>query len=415
MPSGLSDVEAMLFQLITRRFIRPSVVYTTKKVPVKNDDGTSDVVTELYVRDYEFRLSIADRTGKYTKINRESDGGMSTKDATALGVRCICSEALKNSVPESMKRTGVHGESADSAGYAAYSMFNDVQATLFPQINAIKHEYSFIRFYQLADGNLFFYRKDEDADDIVNDPYVADMQQKSPVKLRAVYDITVGGTRTIRCPFQGIISPMTTILFQSRYRIAENIAGFYTQPKRSMYGFLALICNIEFATVEDKNMCSIMCVDIGESSMPEVDFSGNFLIPKRRVVPKEQDFTNDPAGKEEAMRKSWVEITYKVGDYRLGSVDGVSWLDIARGLVECASPDDWDGGAPSIIEALTALKDWNATGVWTAAREKNSADKYHSDNRLVAGLGFKIPWLYKGDDVVLRQPFFKEYEFKYKG
>ena len=415
-PKNLSAVEAMLFQFITRRFVRSSVDNKTTEKPVKNDDGTYSLQKTVSVRDIEYYRTgnTEKRDGKLTELVTTEEGILSTQDAIDFGVRCICSEKLRRTAPKDMINTGVHGDAvATETPEAGYNMFNDQKTELFPQILAIQSQYSFIRFFQMSDGNLFFYRADESFDDISDDPYVADLQESRPVKLSAVYDITVGGMRTIRCPFMGILDPMTTVIFQSRYRIAESVAGFFTQPGREMYAFLVQLCNVEFATVEDRNMMVLHCTDIGESSMPEIDFSGNVFIPRRKVKRVAQSYSGGAEEKAKAARLSWQDISYTVGAYPLNRGD-MGWMDLARGLVECANPDNWDGGAPTIVDALDGLKEWNSTGVWTVAREKNANDKYSPENKLVTGLSYKIPWLLPGDKVILRHPFMKEYDPAYK-
>ena len=420
-PGNKSRMEAMFYQWITRRFIRASVehVVSHETVPVHDATTGEDInvdVVGISVYGYKKYMGLAQEDNTWTRIELDSDGLLKPADADKLGVLCTCSEALRRLASEAPPLLGTFATDADSAAAiagikAGFQQFDEAMQLLSYQVNAIRNHFQFLRWYTSTEGNLFFYMASETADDLFKDPAVKDIQRDGVLKLPAVYDITMSGTRVIRCPFRRVIDPLTTVLFQSRYRIIDS-TGFYYQPARTHDAFLVLLSSFTFSTTDDDNMMELTCVDIPEEDAPEVDFATGLVIPRVGTTRSDQYYTTDPDGAMRKARLAWAEVSIKVGDYPYDRTS-FGWLDLARGIMECARPDDWPSGMPSIDRALDDLKAWNAAGVWNAGREK-SGDDYSPENELAQGYGSKIPWLYPGDTVVVRQPYKETYDDAYK-
>jgi hypothetical protein len=409
-PQGLSKVEAMFYQWITRRFIRSGVVHrVTRGVVYTNDGAQLDDIT-ISIQNYGMYYDAGSTDTGETTIKTDTDGLLKVQDADKLGVKCFCTERVRSTLLTDLKRIGIGGVEMFTAmvGFSAdYSLFDESMQTLPAQLNAIKQHYQWLRWYPLPDGNLFIYHVEQKSSEIFRDPYVIGRQAAGVVRLAGVYDITVSGTRTIRCPFMKVIGPMTTLLFQSRYHITDT-AGFYTQPDRAADAFLALLCDIEFSTTGDENMMTIMCVDIPKADAPSVDFNTGIVIPKEALKRSSQGYTSAVTKSHEFIVNAWVTVEVTVGDTGLG------WIDLARSIISTAKPDDWGGIMPTIEVALGHLKEWNAAtatppGVWNAGRE-TSIEGDSPECGLVPTLGYKVPWLYSGDVVRIKYPYKENYK-----
>lgn len=409
-PKDMSKIEAMLYQWITRRFVRPEVESEVVLKTLVGEDGSSyQEVESIKIRGYYHYFDNTADPLQWEKLDLDNDGLMTMRDANMFGVRCHCSEKLRNIVatfdPNRLGMTG--GKTvADALGSLGaspvdYTMFNEQHLTLGPQINAIKKQFGFLRWYPLTSGDIYFYHRDQSTRQMYGDNFVTTGMKENALKLAAVYDITVSGTRTIRCPFTRFIDPMTTILFQSRYRTIDSV-GFYTQPKRGMDAFLALLVSIEFSTDDESNEMSIMCVDIDPAEAPVVDFDRNIVTPGYTIPKSEQTYSGTNKTKIADYRSRWAKVSFKVGQAPFASA-GLSWVDVARHLVQCAKPDDWNGVLPSLAVALAKLKEWNSS-VWASHPDDGNGNE-HPDNDLNTGYSGVIPYLMAGDIVVIHQPF----------
>jgi len=407
-PVGKSPLEAALFQWITRRFIRAGIEHIVAHDTKESGGIEVDVIT----------ISVKGESG-FEPLTLDSDGLLTPSDAQKYGVLCTCTEALRKIGSGDAPLVGTFSpgtskeDTKDSVGgvNAGFIQFDNPMRGLAQQLNAIKKQLEYLRWYTSCDGNLFFYKDSENADDLCADPAIKERQRNGVLKLPAVYDITVSGMRVIRCPFRRVIDPMTTVLFQSRYRIVDQ-TGYYYQPKRGYDAFLVILSSFTFSTVDDDNVMELSCVDIPEDQAPDVDFDTGIVIPRGGTTPTAQEYSTDPQGAIDKAKYAWASVSIKVGTYPFDRVD-FGWLELARGILECAKPDDWPSGLPDLTRALTDLKSWNAEGVWNAGREKVD-DDYSPENDLTPGLGFKIPWLYPGDTVVIRQPYKESYDMSWQ-
>ncbi len=413
-PPNLNTFEGMLYQHITRRFVRSGIESRVNITEKKNDAGEVEINQKIYIKNYSQYFNPQSPDTGYEELVLMDDGLMSAKDANMFGVRFRVSDVLKKApLGEPARTSGLTEKDAAAVADVPVSVqtFYSPQATLSAQVIAIKQQYQKIRWYYLRDGSLFFYHASESTADLIKDPYIAEKQVEEPVKLPAIYDMTASDTRSIRAPYCRVISPMTTVVFQSRYRISD-LPGFFTMPSRAMKTYLVILCSVEFATVDDTNMMTLTCVDIPDGDAPDVDFGRNIFIPKKRL--KEQIASTLTAEERKTLAdKVWVKEKITIGQYPNDKPGTTRWFDIANNLLDNAKPDDWDGELPYLDRVLEDLKSWNS-GLWTTEREKLDG-KYSPENALFQpALSFKIPWLFKGDEVTVRKPYKKEYDNNYE-
>ena len=436
-PRKLSKIEAMFFQWITRRFVRAGIQHTVVTEKVYQHDGTaidSSVVSiygyRKYVPDADGKLAASDNT--WTTLKLDTDGLMTPKDASYLGVICTCSEELRQLSTADIPKYGVwQPDEAVSqalqsvlAGLGAgFQLFDEAYQTMDAQLNAIHDQYSFIRWYLSMDGNLFIYKKSEDSNNnLILDPAIkANQVTGKVIKLAAVYDITMSGMRVIRCPFRQLINPMTTVLFVSRYRILDTIGSFY-QPSVTHDAFLVLLSSVEFSTVGDANMMTLSCVDIPDDQAPIVDFETGQVQAVPGIEPSVQDYTDNPMKFVLEVENSWAPVSVTLG---LAPYDQASftWVDIANSLLKGADPADWPDGLPTIAQALADLKEWNSPsdsvpGAWASGETtipyELGTDDQAPDNWMVPGLPFVVPWLFAGTTIVLHLPYKQTPNLYYK-
>jgi hypothetical protein len=412
-PYGLSKIEAMFYQWVTRRFIRSGVEHIVTREDKKLDDGTVVDDVTISIKGYNNYFDGTTKDKEYTKLTLNSKGLMEVKDADMFGVKCFCTEALRTMRSGDVARYGMLGEVAkDSLSDIAadYQLFSDYRTSLGDQVRAFKSHYKSLRWYVMMDGNLFFYHADQKADEIFKDPQIKDMQLSGVIKLAAIYDMTMSGLRTIRCPYRRLINPMTTVLFQSRYRIIDT-TGFYYQPKRTHSAFLVILSSLEFATVGPENTMTLSCVDIDDEQAPDVNFETGVVTPKSGTEKSAQTYTTSPSAEKTKRSLAWSTVKVKVGAYPYNG-PGLWWTEWATLLMQSASPDDWLT-PPDMARALADLKDWNSAGVWNAGRYTIGGYK-SGENSLVKDLPFTLPYLYPGDTVILRSPYKSSYASAYE-
>jgi hypothetical protein len=285
-----------------------------------------------------------------------------------------------------------------------------MQDTIGGQLVAIQQYYPFIRWYELTDGSFYLYHeKDTDAD-LWSDPFIKDMQKDNSIFLPAIYDITPSGTRTIRCPFISFLSPMQTVVFQSRFTIGT-LAGFYYPPKTNAY--LVITAAIEFATVADENMMALMCVDLPPH---EIEVSETGAIQVKEL--KQPDETPEVAKMQEQRNLQWTEKVLDVVQHKTGATNTDSrWENIVeKELQPTFRPENWpEGQVFTEALALNALKDWNPDFFDPGKEYMKRSDSVHgrSIENDAAGIGgrtgIEVPWLKVGDKLVVRYPFQSEY------
>jgi len=330
---------------------------------------------------------------------------------------CSCSQFLRSLPINELYRQFAAGEKAIFIP-ADEKPFNSQQDGVGQQLRAIQQHYQFLRWYSLKDGNFYFYHVNEHVEDIFKDPYIQKKQIQDATILPAVYDITMGATRTIRCPFFSVIDPMTTVFFQSRLRLVDD-TGYWYQPKKGLDAFLVLLASVEFSTTGDENIMTLMCTDVGEKEALLLN-PWNGVVTVEPTVPAVGDYTTNVTQKQEVRNNAWAAIMLTSGlvPFKRSSV---YWTTFAvQHMIPTADREEWKkaGKELTLVQALTDLRAWNTpgpdnpNGVWTTAR-MTSSEGPSPEQAAVPECPFQIPWLYTNDVVMFRSPYRPDYLDKY--
>jgi hypothetical protein len=347
----------------------------------------------------------------WTDLPLLENGIMSVENANKFGVICVVSETLRSVPPDDLYGYGLTAEQAAALRPIPATPFDDMQDTIGGQLVAIQQHYPFIRWYELTDGNFYFYHAEDTDEDLWSDPFIKEMQKDNVQFLPAVYDITASGTRTIRCPFISFISPMMTVLFQSRFTLGT-LTGFYYPSRTNAY--LVITAAIEFATVQDSNLMELMCVDLPPHEI-EVSETGEIKI-------KEPERTEEPpevTGKQQQRNLQWFKKTLSVVQHKTGATDTDSrWANIVEKELEPTfRPENWpEGQVYTEALALGALKKWNLdyfdpNGKYMKRSDATYGKSVENAPTGIGGrTGIEVPWLKAGEDrIVVRYPFQAEY------
>jgi hypothetical protein len=419
---AMSPLENTFFHFVTRRFLRSDVIHiveTAKKI--RKNTGK----IEAPEADYEQRVRIwalnnykstpSAAAGLQQEIPDSAwhdldvtpKGILSAEDAKQFGIVCALSERLRQ-VPLAEVQTQnallvpVGGALLPNRKQVP---FNDQRDKLGAQLLAIQQVYPYIRWFQLNNGNYFFYHVDESSTDLFKDKYTIDRQKDSSIMLPMVYDISMGGTRTIRCPFIAFINPMTTVFFQSRYSLGS-LVGFYYPPKQNNAAYQVMTAQIEFETAGEANLMELQVVDIDKEYAPEVDPETGEVTPS--VIIQTQERRNENIAPD-----AWWEFAIAVLTYPNETGTG-RWQDIASNFL-LPNLQGWDE-PPTMERMLTDLKEWNSDyfteGYIDAQRgvsPENRSAGFHID--------FRLPYIYKfnkskgGPDVIIvRTPYMPDYD-----
>jgi hypothetical protein len=442
-PDPLSEINLVLFQFITRRFVKPSVLHRVEEVkteakvrdttyiegeaigepPGAADEEAADVTPKVTqkimiygLKDYEKSRGVAEKPlttfrefedasmvpendTTWTELKLNDKGIMKVEDALQFGIPCLTTVRLRKAVRSVLERYDMSEDDLKEMAWITQTPFDGSQNTVGAQLREIQQHYPFLRWFVLRDGSYFVYHEDDTEDDLFDDPIIKDKQRSDLVMLPAIYDITMAGTRKIRCPFVSFISPMTTVMFNSRY-ILESLTGFYHHPKAGLNAYLVILASIEFDTTGDANMMELTCVDIKEDQSPTIDpETGEVSITDSQGL---------VVGAVEPKPKAWVEAELIAGEYPENR--GVTrWAEIAGSfLLPNAADIDWPDGQPDMVKMFTDLKEWNSGGVWNDGRMENDSG-YSPENTPAGRFPFNIPWLYKGDKVKYRKPYLPSY------
>jgi len=413
-----TEMEAILFRFITRRFIRPSVLHTVKTV---KEDGAKDGGGRRVRQTVKIH-----RGGKWTELVLLKNGLMSVEDAQQFGVLCVASKTLRKKVAaNALYGHGLTPSQRKKMRPIPQEAFNRQANEIGGQLALLQQHFPFLRWYETLDGNFYFYHDKDTDKELWSDTYVQKQLADAPVFLPAIYDMTPSGTRTIRCPFISFISPMTTVLFQSRFELGT-VTGFFYTPKTN--AFLTLISSVEFATVQDGNSMELMCIDLprvavdentGKARMPAgaVDNSPDDAVTIEQLGMKRNlKWTEDklkvfyPDGDEEEEEEDEDDLPYITEDDDESYINP-TWRDAADLLLSSVRPGDWpDGGRPDERDALLAYKSWN-TEMFTAGgafmARGNSIE--NSPAGIGGETGVKVPLLKTGDEIIVRYPFLPKY------
>jgi hypothetical protein len=403
-PDGYAEIQAYLFQYVTRRFIRAGLVHrqVTNKQKVVIDGKPA----------YTYTQTAEIHDGKaWVNIPMDENGIVSVMDANKYGTTCWCLKRLRSTPANALYGYGLTEQQASQLRPIPASPFNDLQDTIGAQLSALQQHFPFLRWYSLNDGSYFFYHDKETDAELWTDPFVKE-QQEQAIILPAVYDITPAGIRTIRCPFIAWLNPTMTVLFGSRFS-KGTFTGYFYPVKTKAY--LVITASVAFATVEDTNQMEMECVDIPEKDAPAIDPATGEIIPK----PSEQSGeTPDVAKMQEQRNLQWIEKTLDVVSHKTGATNTDSrWAGIVeKELKPSFRPENWpEGQVFSEALALNALKDWNPDYFDPDGQYMKRSDAVHgmSLENAPTGIGgrtgIEVPWLKVGDQIVVRYPFQSEY------
>jgi hypothetical protein len=411
-PDGLSEIEAVLFQFVTRRFVRPSVSFSLET----QDSGDGSVMQEAVIRDYDKykdpgltpidwynasleRMSrpVYSAKGKRVKMPK---GILSVEDAKKFGVVCIVSQSLRE-----MPANGYFGHGADKKKSGAFENFrhrpfNAAVKMLGGQLAAIRRHYPYVRWYQMMDGSFYFYHAKDKEADLWLDPFVKKMQEERCVILPAIYEMVPQGTRQIKCPFYQIINPMTTVVFQNRFMLGTEASYYYPVETNA---FLVIISKVDFSTDGDENMMELTCVD-AEKGEVDVDENGHLKIksaPEKKLPELSKTFLE--------RAQQWAEEKLRAASGRPGFFETYAhWEDNVVKLLKAAKAEDWPEGTKLTEKmALLALREWNPGLFADVYARGNSIE--NNPTGIGGRTGIPVPIIYPGDEIVVRLPWMPEY------
>jgi len=435
-PAEFSEIEEVLFQFVTRRFIKPSVLHIAE---TKRDFTNQEALAAMEGKKFEQRVivyqydsykdpgsdaisrlqtSAANIVEGSDEPNNEwkelpilDNGIMSIETANKFGIICAVSRTLRSMRANALYGYGLTPAQAEALRPIPPTPYNDMQNKLGAQLVSLQQHYPFLRWYELMDGSFYFYHEQDTDEDLWNDPFIKNLQKNNVVFLPGVYDMTPSGTRVIRCPFISFLSPMMTVLFQSRFTIGTMVSYFYP-PKTN--AFLVIIANVAFATVQEDNLMELMCVDLPPQ---EVD-----IDPVTNQVKIREDDTPDEVPEVARMQQyrnmQWIEKQLTVVMHRTGALDTESrWENIVRNdVLADVKIDRWPEGTEVTEKmALEALKEWNPdyfdpNGDYMARSDSAHGESIENRPSGIGGrTGIKVAWLKLGDKIIVRHPFQSDY------
>jgi len=437
-PQHFSEIEEYLFQFVTRRFIRPSVLHilntvqNTDNLDVINEnaaDAREQSVSIFQAEQYEkgsgvaaaraisaSNEGVAVSSGEWKELLLTENGIMSVEDANRFGVTCIISKTLRSMPANTLYSYKLTPEMAAALPPIPPTPYNAMYDIIGAQLNSLQQHFWFLRWYILMDGSYYFYHVSDTDKDLWSDPFIKRLQKDKTVFLPAIYDMIPSGTRTIRCPFISFLSPMMTVLFQSGFTIGTLVSYFYP-PKTN--AFLVITSNVAFATVQEDNMMELMCIDLPPQ---EVVYD-----PETKEVKVKDDNPPDETPKVARMQRGrnmrWTENLMTVVEHRRGALDTESrWENIVyNDVLASIQPDRWpEGTEPTEKMALEALREWNPEyfdpdGEYMARSDSEYGESIENNYDQIGGrTGIKVSWLLIGDKIKVRHPFQSDYPLSEK-
>lgn len=113
--------------------------------------------------------------------------------------------------------------------------------------------------YKMNNGGYCIYDEKEEARDMSKQDFVRNQSSK-PIRIPAIYDMTLSPTREMRMPFIGFLDPMTVVEWNSTSTIGSMVSYYY-QPKKGKNYFLVISNEIDFSTTGDQNLMTIRLTD----------------------------------------------------------------------------------------------------------------------------------------------------------
>jgi hypothetical protein len=428
-PKDFTELEAVLYQFITRRFLRSGVSHSVNtEQGFTNAEALDNIAAKNYrqaafIRDYElyadpganaFDRFIASlkhlaqpvlaTVGIKLPLNKEKI--MAVPEANKFGVICILSETLRATPTNVVYGYGLSdAEAAAITKHIPSRPFNYQVDTLGGQLVAIQAHYPFLRWYQLIDGSFYFYHERDTDADLWLDPFIKTMQEENTIPLPAIYDMTAAGTRTIRCPFYAFTSPMTTVLFQNRFMLGSLVSYYYPVKTNA---FLVITSAVEFSTTGDENMMEMLCVDLPPGEVDTDPVTGRLFIKKYPV----QDLS-EAAKLQQGRNLQWTEQRLTVALHKTGAMETDSrWENIVHNdVLNDVRTDRWPEDAVIGEKlALEQLKEWNPDYFDEGKEYMARGNSIENNSTGIGGrTGITVPCLKVGDQIMVRHPFQPEY------
>jgi hypothetical protein len=397
-------MEAVLFQFITRRFVMPSVLHITE-TDEETNEGAADEESTKFKQRVRIYASDTPVSVEWTDLPLLENGLMSIEDAQQYGIVCAVSEKLRSKKAKALYGYGLTEAQAAVLAPIPATPFNDMQDTIGAQLVKLQQHYPFLHWCVLSDGNYFFYHEKESDADLWSDPFIKKMQEENVVLLPAIYDITPSGTRTIRCPFISFIGPMKTVLFESRYRIGS-LVGFYYHPKPGNDAFIVILAEVEFSTVDEDNMMTLMCIDVPKEGAQDVDpLTGEVTVKESKHEPKVVE--EQQKRTMEWTRKSLTVVEHERNVTRNSSFDNI----VQNEVLPNVRPDMFpEGTIYTETDALKLLQHFN-TDFFDAGKEYMKRGNSIENNPAGIGgrTGITVPWLKVNDKIIVPYPTQSEY------
>ena len=232
---------------------------------------------------------MCDRNGDVIEAGGEKikafAGLLNTADAYVFGIPVFCTQKASEAF-----NTVVKGRD-----------FLDItlQADADTQVAEIC-EIAKLKWYKLNNGGYWLYERSENATSIMTDEFLQNIA-RAPVRIPAVYDLTIDPLRIIRMPFMGFLDPMSVIEWNSPYVLGSMI-GYYYQPETGRNLFRIIKMVVEFSTIErDKNVTELTVTD---ENLPPIKYNLPDKVEKGAIADLYFDVEITP----DSELSSWTEL-----------------------------------------------------------------------------------------------------------
>jgi hypothetical protein len=386
-PGKNTQLEKILYQLITRRFVKTHI-------QTRIEDG-EDGKDRLYIRHYNEWRSLYGKEGAaetvgddWSEVPLTDDGLLSFEDADVFGLPChvtgkLAAVSLQLLASYTLKPLD---ELPQGSASPPIQMENYVEAQVFE----IQRSYPGMRWYHLLDGGFFFYYARESMDGLYREDARLKEAVDDIIALPAIYDISLDGLRTIRCPFIGFINPMTILQWNSRYTLGT-LVGYFYRPADGTNYYTALLIKVAFDTDGDDNMMEIQCTD----------------APASVIEARMQD------EKEEAAETVFDAVKRRIVCHPKPAPTESASVIIERYLRPSARAHlaAWGGVMPDVERMAADFKAWNQNYFTESyIRSTGLGDETLTYFRATHNVDFKCPWFYEGDLFWIFDPYLPSYE-----
>lgn len=401
----------LFLDVITRRFIRTSVRHQNYVTPNDERDSVTETDDPVY-QGVSVSQSVTVYDSEYEPVEvleLEYNGLMGFDDANKYGVIVYISDMLWETPIDEMPQWDLTDRQLEQMLPIEQLIMPTMHDRIIAQLLAISEVYTFIRYYQLPDGNFKAYHVDETIDDLMQDTVSVRQQQRGLKQIPAVYDITWGGLTEIKCPFYTFLAPTDVIAFRSRY-IMNETAGFFITPGANLGIFKILLGEITFSTTGEENMMVLR----GIIARNTPDFVES---PDGSVKRKLSEVTEVAKAQQQRNEIVWRRRTLAVvGGVITDDNNTTTWAATADRMVASATAyeKEWveeNGSLPGRTEALTLLQDDNP-GLFTNERLTRVQPL---EIALIQETGIQVPvlygpayqpsWVGSPDEIIIREPF----------